>query len=58
MALQRICNGCGQPIDESEKFWTGQITLVGDVPPGQIQAPNQVDFHENHLPTELQPEPK
>jgi hypothetical protein len=54
--LQRLCNGCGQPIDESRKFWTGQVSEVGgpSSPNAPMAMPTQFDFHEDHLPEELQ----
>lgn len=52
MTQQRVCDECGQPIDETVPFWTGSAQKQSS-PVGPISddgPPVAFDFHEDHLP--------
>lgn len=61
MATQRVCDGCGEVIDEAAPFWTGSVSRAGLATDGTVPVmPSQVmvfDFHDEHLPDEIKPPP-
>lgn len=64
MGVQRVCDSCGEVIDQDQPFWivvvTQQVQPVGDTVAGPVPAmtspSTMFDFHDEHLPDELRPE--
>ena len=62
MTMQTLCDGCDQPIDTGEPFYTVQVqstqqaaTTAGGFPPPPLGVPDmrRFDFHQSCLPPAL-----
>lgn len=59
MSQQVICDGCGEPIDQTISYYTASVQtvqLIEDVLTSGAQA-QQRDYHTEHLPVGVQPAP-
>jgi hypothetical protein len=57
MSQQVLCDGCGEPIDQSVSYFTAQVQPVQLID-GQLigGASEQKDYHTEHLPDLHPPE--
>lgn len=53
MSQQRICDECGEPIDEQQPYYTGNGQMMKAGPDGisqGLEPPVSFDFHPEHVP--------
>ena len=50
--IARICNQCGEVIEEGAEFWSGELSRQNvNTPPEEPEdLVMQVDFHIDHVP--------
>jgi hypothetical protein len=57
VSVQRVCDKCEKVIDESKPFWTVNVQKLqanADGGTTVVEALVAHDFHENHLPKDLE----
>jgi hypothetical protein len=59
VSQQVICDGCGEPIDQTISYYSASVQTV-QVVDGVLTSGGQAqqrDYHIDHLPVGVQPEP-
>lgn len=55
MSQQILCDGCGEPIDQSVSYYTASVSSVQMIDGVLIAGAStqQLDYHAEHLPQHL-----
>lgn len=56
MATQLVCDSCGEVIDQNQPYWSvqGSKVQIADGVLTTVEAAQQFDYHDGHLPVEFQ----